>query len=163
MFFAAPFRSLGFCRSLVSCPCCSSVGFRLGLGFCISCGWVRCLLPVLLFAGLALSSCSRRVAPASAPCFVVIGEEERGEYFQHEAVSVSSAFSPSSVFFQFRCQFQQPEAGWFVSGLSSGQLYISGSFPVVQVGGVWGFWVSVSQLPVGFSRVQWLASGSHEQ
>lgn len=67
--FSAPFRSLGRCRSLVSCSCCSSVGFRLGLGFCISCGWVRCLLPVLLFAGLALSSCSRRVAPP--PCQVL--------------------------------------------------------------------------------------------
>ena len=154
-----------FFRVLVPCPCCSSPCF-LGLRFCLSCGWVRSLLPVLLLAGL-LCSCSHRSVPVAVPvpCVVQVQELERGQFFSGEPVS--GAVVGSQVWFQFQCQFPawvgagvavavcwQPEPG---SELCLQQGF--SEFPLLQRSGQWGFWVPVSELPSGWQRVQFQASG----
>lgn len=153
-------------RGFVPCSCCSVPG-RASLGFCLSCGWVqpvlRSLLPVLLFAGLVLSSCSRRSVPlppvpAQGPCQVVIGEWEQGPFFIGEPV-FSGGVAGRSVWFRFQCAFPASVLSGSVSGLSSGVLYFQGPFPLQQFSGVWGFWVPVGELPAGWQRVQWQAGG----
>lgn len=160
-------------RSLfVACPCCPS--FVPRLGFCRSCFSVFSWLPVLLFAGLvALSSCSRRVvAPVQPLCQVQVLEAFGLQLFQGEPVSGVRA--GAQVWFQFQCQFP----AWVGSGVAaavclpseppppgqvaSGEFCLQGglaSFPLVQRGGQWGFWVPVSELPSGWWSLQWSASG----
>jgi hypothetical protein len=144
-------------RVLVPCSCCSVPCF-LGLRFCLSCGAFR-LVPVLLFAGLVLCSCSRQVALPVAPCVVEVQELEQGQFFSLAAV-VPGAQSGQAVWFQFQCQFPawvgsaqvfylsvvgEPEAHIELEGSVSGLLQ--------------GFWVPFQSLPAGFQRVQWRVSG----
>lgn len=136
-------------------------------------GLLSLLLPVLLFAGLAFSSCARRPAPAvspvpavSAACVVQVSEVPgRGQFFEAAAVAPAGA-SGGSVWFQFQCQFP----GWVGAGEAAavttpapawgqGLFYLEGEFPMVQCAGAWGFWVPVGLLPAGFGQVQWVASG----
>lgn len=149
-------------RSLfAACPCCSS--FVPRLGFCWSCGEVSpllsSLLPVLLFAVLAASSCSRRSVPAQVPCAVQVQELEQGQFFQGAAV-VPGAASAQAVWFQFQCQFPAWVGSASVFSLSvAGEQEAAVELEVSVVGGLQGFWVPLRSLPAGWQRVQWRAGG----
>jgi len=147
----------------VACPCCSSFGAR-ALGFCLSCGFVRSLVPVLLFAGLVLSSCSRAVVIAQAPCQVLVSEAPQGQVFFSQPV-VPGRSVGRSQWFGFQCQFP----AWVGSGVAASVAIqgseasevaaLPGEYVLQQSAGGWGFWVPVGELPAGWQRVQWVASG----